>query len=116
MNETNGSQAEAKRSRQEKLEAVFNTVDKLKSDLSKATKITKTGKVLGLEVDGYAVAWAIVYGKLGRQVYGESENFIEADEFMTSFFPDAGTVLYRIGMKGEMIRGYIFLMNVKKEG
>jgi len=100
-----------KKTKQEKL-----TVDRLKQDLNKATQITKEGKVLGLMSAGYAVVWAIVNKKLVRHVYGENESFMPADEFYSHFFPEAKSILYRIGLNGgEQIRGYIFLMNIKKE-
>ena len=107
---------EKKTTQQEKLEMVFAAVDKLKQDLNKATQITKEGKVLSMISAGYAITWAIVNKKLVRHVYGENESLMPADELYSHFFPEAGSILYRIGLNGgEQIRGYIFLMNIKKE-
>jgi hypothetical protein len=101
-----------KTSEKERMKDLFNVIDWLKADLNKAKKFESVS-------DGLVAGenrWTFLNGTLRRNNKKISGRLIVTD-FYHQYFPDAGTVLYRIELKhAEQIRGYIFLKGMAKPG
>lgn len=103
-----------KEKQQQRLEEIFDTVDKIKIDLNKTTGIDV--------VDQFGMTLIIGEEKI-RWNFNPEDCFIERQgklmildvtDFKVTFFPEAKSVLYRIKLDGkEQIRGYIFLQNLE---
>lgn len=108
----NAQAAAGTSARQATLERFFEVVDLIKDDLNQATSVgIRNNRWLMLNVKSRPVFWLLCDGQLIRN----GLTMIAAKEFFVSHFPDANSVLYRIGLEnGEQIRGYIFLTNVVK--
>ena len=97
----------------ERLKAIFNCIDSLKADLNKTNSFKVLKSKPGFKAND--IKWSWNSNKLFR-----NKELVLSDvtDFNVSFFPDAGSVLYRIELqKKDQIRGYIFLnnFNPKKE-
>ena len=118
-------------SQQERLEAIFHTVDTIKSDLNKCglgAPDEAKSNCFSNEPQGFSckhfledkpIKTSYRYNPkeqtLERQVNkGKISTLLgEVSDFYVTYFPDANSVLYRIEVnKKEQIRGYIFLLNL----
>ena len=101
---------------QERLEKVFAVVDQIKTDLGRAWGIRVNDSKKGMEIaGGKKITW---WQFDGVHLFREREVIgLPVTDFSVTYFPESNSVLYRIELDGkEQIRGYIFLMNMKKEG
>lgn len=102
------------------LDEVFNTVDTLKAELQITKSIAIPPGGSSLQLLAYSVRWELKDGALVRGEYEGDEMVREtrmlegATGFYAVYFPDANSVLYRIEIGNEMIRGYIFLLGMKE--
>jgi hypothetical protein len=89
--------------RQEELEAIFHVVDELKNDLNfHSVEIDAEKRILRNDV---GEVWEEKEGIL----YRSGKALLKVTDWFVTGFPDAKSVLYRIGMgdKEPQIRGYI---------
>lgn len=95
-----------------RLESIFRAVDQLKMDLVSASVSAETlagGTILLL--DG-RIEYKLENENLARRDLntGATMFFIPgATEFFATYFDEAGSVLYRVAIGKEQVRGYVFL-------
>ena len=112
-----------KQKQRERLEEIFYTVNAIKQDLHKATRIKIEVVKHLLTITSYVsetcskkIEWRFDPKNRSLERAGKLM-ILDVTDFMVQYFPEANSVLYRIELDGkEQIRGYIFLMNMKKEG
>ena len=110
-----------KQKQRERLEEIFYTVDAIKADLNKATGIQIAKHLLTItsyvsETCSKKIEWRFDPKNRSLERAGKLM-ILDVTDFMVQYFPEANSVLYRIELDGkEQIRGYIFLMNMKREG
>ena len=100
----------------ELLESIFFTVDSIKSDLSQAESFSHDGNSFTCKFKPenskkrITAKWIFENGSLKRN----SKEIISAKDLYFSFFPESNSVLYRLEVEKNQIRGYIFLTSLKK--
>ena len=125
------SKAARELSQQERLEAIFRTVDTIKADLNKCglgAPAEVKSNCFSNEPQGFSckhfledkpIKTSYRYFPDQRTLKRKADGgdfqplLEEVSDFYVTYFPDANSVLYRIVVnKKEQIRGYIFLLNL----